>query len=138
MSIEHPGNIYSRLVQSTDFFLLPAVFGGGCLAFAMVLFEFQLVSHTSVLTLSIAGIFKEVITIGASMAIFGDKLESRSIVGLIISLSGIFMFHQMRRNHFQTISPKKENNDIELVEFETLLADIEHIDGVDNWGDLIP
>ncbi|KAJ1887515.1 hypothetical protein LPJ66_009074, partial [Kickxella alabastrina] len=47
---------------------------GGCLAFAMVLSEFFLIARTSVVTLSIAGMLKEVVMIGVAHLIFGDSM----------------------------------------------------------------
>ena len=47
---------------------------GGVAAFLMLLFELRVVQLASGLTLSIAGVFKEVLTIVASVIILGDEL----------------------------------------------------------------
>jgi solute carrier family 35 protein C2 len=75
--------------MSMAVFLISSILGGGCLAFMMINVEFQLICTTSVMTLSVAGIFKEVLTIIASVTIFGDVLTTNVLLGLIISIVGI-------------------------------------------------
>ncbi|KAL7752678.1 hypothetical protein RI367_001680 [Sorochytrium milnesiophthora] len=67
--------------------------GGAVLAFSMITVEFQCISMTSGLTISVAAIFKEVITIVVSVLIFGDVLTAINVVGLAISLCGIAMYN---------------------------------------------
>jgi solute carrier family 35 protein C2 len=95
-----------------ELFYLPQFFGtfwvslrtlgymsiGGILAFCMVMSEFALISKTSVITLSVAGIFKEVLTLMLSGAIFGDKFTIVNITGLIIALFGIFLYNVLKFN----------------------------------------
>ncbi|KAI9188476.1 triose-phosphate transporter family-domain-containing protein, partial [Polychytrium aggregatum] len=69
---------------------------GGVLAFVMVMFEFYLISHTSVVTFSIAGVFKEIITIIAGMVVFHDRLNAVNVIGLVISLLGIGMYNYVK------------------------------------------
>ncbi|ORX90031.1 TPT-domain-containing protein [Basidiobolus meristosporus CBS 931.73] len=80
---------------------------GGLMAFLMVSAEFMLISRTSVVTLSVAGIFKEVVTIFVSIATFGDTVTWINIVGLCITLFGIGLYnwlkiHQMKRKNMET------------------------------------
>ncbi|CDK26812.1 unnamed protein product [Kuraishia capsulata CBS 1993] len=70
----------------------------GLLAFAMTLSEFILLSHASLLTLSIAGIFKELLTILLGFLIFGDKLSLINIFGLAITLGDIMWYNYFRLN----------------------------------------
>lgn len=76
----------------TPFFLLFP----GCLAFLMTAAEFALLQRTSVVTLSIAGIFKEVITIGAASVVFEDKLTTINFVGLITTLIAIVAYNYIK------------------------------------------
>ncbi|GAB5589146.1 hypothetical protein Unana1_04046 [Umbelopsis nana] len=69
---------------------------GGVLAFLMIMSEFFLIKRTSVLTLSVCGIFKEVATITVSAIIFGDKLTVVNILGLCVTLCGIGMYNWMK------------------------------------------
>jgi solute carrier family 35 protein C2 len=58
----------------------------GCLAFAMTSSEFALLQRTSVVTLSICGIFKEVLTISTASIIFADELTPINASGLVITI----------------------------------------------------
>ncbi|RUS21983.1 hypothetical protein BC937DRAFT_90743 [Endogone sp. FLAS-F59071] len=69
---------------------------GGCLAFLMVMSEFFLISRTSVITLSVCGIFKEVATILISSLTFGDILTPINIAGLCITLLGIGAYNYLK------------------------------------------
>ncbi|CAD5111395.1 DgyrCDS707 [Dimorphilus gyrociliatus] len=68
------------------------VFAGALLAFAMECSEYLLLSSTSSLTLSISGIFKEIITLTLAALINNDKLNPINITGLVMCLFGI-IFH---------------------------------------------
>ncbi|XP_077302562.1 solute carrier family 35 member C2 [Arctopsyche grandis] len=72
--------------------ILPCVFKvsfGAFLAFAMELSEYLVVTHTSSLTLSIAGIFKEMFILILAVEINGDEMSRINVLGLIICLIGI-------------------------------------------------
>uniref|UniRef100_A0AAY4DDG5 Solute carrier family 35 member C2 n=1 Tax=Denticeps clupeoides TaxID=299321 RepID=A0AAY4DDG5_9TELE len=62
---------------------------GGTLAFGLGFSEFLLVSRTSSLTLSIAGIFKEVCTLVLAAEFMGDKMSSINWLGFVVCLCGI-------------------------------------------------
>lgn len=123
--------------SKNNFGLLLGITGGGLLAFIMVLVEFQLVSHTSILTLSIAGIFKEILQISTGIYFFGDKFNFMMfdkfvslifrVAGLIVSLVGIFLYNQIR-----TPRPKPkaatQDDDFELHDFEMLLDEESDVD----------
>jgi len=65
------------------------VLGGALLAFMLELSEFLLVSQTSCLTLSIAGIFKEICTLYLAVKINGDHMNTMNMCGLLVCLAGI-------------------------------------------------
>uniref|UniRef100_A0A6I8N9X8 Sugar phosphate transporter domain-containing protein n=1 Tax=Ornithorhynchus anatinus TaxID=9258 RepID=A0A6I8N9X8_ORNAN len=69
--------------------VLCALLGGGLLAFGLGFSEFLLVSRTSSLTLSIAGIFKEVCTLLMAAHWLGDQINLLNWLGFAICLSGI-------------------------------------------------
>ncbi|KAG0170503.1 Triose-phosphate Transporter [Apophysomyces sp. BC1021] len=77
-------------------YTISAVFAGGLVAFLMIMSEFFLIKRTSVVTLSVCGIFKEVATIGISSLVFGDRLTVINIVGLCITLFGIGLYNWMK------------------------------------------
>ncbi|GAA96328.1 uncharacterized protein L969DRAFT_88771 [Mixia osmundae IAM 14324] len=68
----------------------------GILAFCMNVAEFGLIKRTSVVTLSVAGIFKETATIFLSTIIFGDELMPLNISGLIITIGGISLYNWIK------------------------------------------
>ncbi|KAL7929038.1 TPT domain-containing protein [Trichoderma chlorosporum] len=78
-------------VMTPLFLLFP-----GCIAFFMTASEFALLQRTSVVTLSIAGIFKEVVTILAASIVFKDKLTLINIVGLITTLLAIIAYNYVK------------------------------------------
>ena len=61
----------------------------GVLAFLMTSSEFALLQRTSVVTLSICGIFKEVVTISAAGIVFHDPLTPINISGLLVTIASI-------------------------------------------------
>ncbi|KTW30170.1 hypothetical protein T552_00647 [Pneumocystis carinii B80] len=68
----------------------------GIIAFAMIVSEYWLIKRTSIITLSVAGICKEVITMGASAIIFKDHLELINILGFIVTIIGIILYNIMK------------------------------------------
>ncbi|CEJ61818.1 hypothetical protein PMG11_10335 [Penicillium brasilianum] len=68
----------------------------GFLAFCMISSEFALLKRSSVVTLSICGIFKEVVTISAAGVIFHDKLTVINITGLVVTIGSIGCYNYMK------------------------------------------
>ncbi|KAK1249048.1 hypothetical protein MKX07_002564 [Trichoderma sp. CBMAI-0711] len=68
----------------------------GCIAFCMTASEFALLQRTSVVTLSIAGIFKEVVTISAASVVFKDKLTLVNFIGLVTTMLAIIAYNYVK------------------------------------------
>ncbi|KAF7956658.1 hypothetical protein EAE96_003992 [Botrytis aclada] len=68
----------------------------GCIAFCMTASEFALLQRTSVVTLSIAGIFKEVVTISAAGLVFHDPLTPINISGLFVTIGAIAAYNWIK------------------------------------------
>ena len=68
----------------------------GTLAFLMTSSEFALLQRTSVVTLSICGIFKEVVTILAAGIVFHDPLTTINIFGLIVTILSILAYNYVK------------------------------------------
>ena len=105
--VEGPG-----LLLSSRFFISP-VLGlhmigiisiGGFIGYLLALMEFKLISSTSVVTFTVAGIVKEIFTIIASQWIYKDKISSMEVVGLIISILGISLY-----NYFKIFKGEKSH-----------------------------
>ncbi|KAJ5088376.1 hypothetical protein N7456_011992 [Penicillium angulare] len=83
-------DLYGTL-QGTCLLIFP-----GVLAFCMISSEFALLKRSSVVTLSICGIFKEVVTISAAGIIFHDKLTTVNITGLVVTIGSIACYNYMK------------------------------------------
>ncbi|KAI1503667.1 triose-phosphate transporter family-domain-containing protein [Biscogniauxia marginata] len=68
----------------------------GTIAFLMTASEFALLQRSSVVTLSIAGIFKEVVTISAAALVFDDKLTPINISGLLVTIGAIVAYNWIK------------------------------------------
>jgi solute carrier family 35, member C2 len=68
----------------------------GCLAFLMTASEFALLKRTSVVTLSICGIFKEVVTITTANIVFNDPLTPINLSGLVVTIGSIAAYNYMK------------------------------------------
>ncbi|CAJ2513870.1 Uu.00g019890.m01.CDS01 [Anthostomella pinea] len=68
----------------------------GTIAFLMTASEFALLQRSSVVTLSIAGIFKEVVTILAAALVFDDKLTPINISGLLVTIGAIGAYNWIK------------------------------------------
>lgn len=98
----------------------------GFLAFFMTLSEYVLLQYASLLTLSIAGIFKELLTIFVSWVVFGDKLSFINIIGLTITFADIIWYNiyrfqqneEMIKNNTNEFGGIGETLDNEFVDIE--------------------
>ena len=85
----------------------------GTLAFLMTSAEFALIQRTSVVTLSVCGIFKEVITIGAGGLIFEETLTPINISGVAVTIGAIGAYNYIRMRKMKRKAAKEiqENAD---------------------------
>ncbi|KNC82616.1 hypothetical protein SARC_05113, partial [Sphaeroforma arctica JP610] len=74
---------------------------GALIAFAMNVSEFLLISRTSSVTLSVAGIMKELLTILLSVVVFSETLNSMNVLGLFITIGGIVIFNIIKYRQMQ-------------------------------------
>jgi len=72
------------------------IFFGGVLAFSMVWAEFKVIQETSAMTFTVAGTFKEVVTIVASVFIFGDEFHLINGFGLFVLMIGVGLFNYIK------------------------------------------
>jgi solute carrier family 35 protein C2 len=66
---------------------------GGTLAFFMVMAEYLLISETSAVTMTIAGVIKEVVTVVVAVFFFHDPFTVLKGVGLVIIIFGVALFN---------------------------------------------
>lgn len=96
----------------------------GFLAFLMTIAEYTLLQNASLLTLSIAGIFKELLTIFVSWVIFDDKLSLLNIIGLIITFSDIICYNIYRYNENDNLM---KNNQLDKVDNEFVDIEMDNV-----------
>ncbi|KAM4891437.1 solute carrier family 35 member C2 isoform 2-T2 [Sylvia borin] len=103
------------------FSLVGKLFLGGILAFGLGFSEFLLVSRTSSLTLSIAGIFKEICILFLATHLLGDRLSLLNWLGFAVCLLGISLhvvLKAMNSKGDKALEPHKEAScdpDLELL-----------------------
>ncbi|KAL2789316.1 triose-phosphate transporter family-domain-containing protein [Aspergillus keveii] len=112
LAVEGPTEIVVGLTALADTHgfglgLLLLIFPG-VLAFCMISSEFALLQRSSVVTLSICGIFKEVVTITAAGVVFHDKLTAINITGLVVTIGSIATYNYMKISKMR--SEAKNNN----------------------------
>lgn len=99
---------YRNALRSSLLLLL-----GGSLAFFMVLAEYLLISQTSAVTLTVAGIVKEVVTIVVAVIFLGDQFTIWKALGLAVIMTGVSWFnwfkYQKLREHKHTDQVEFEN-----------------------------
>lgn len=66
------------------------------LVFVLLMSEYWLVKVTSSLALSVAGVFKELLTIGGGMLFFSDHIDALNIIGFLICQCGIMSYVGLR------------------------------------------
>ncbi|KAE8575496.1 hypothetical protein XENTR_v10003853 [Xenopus tropicalis] len=79
--------------------LLATLALGGLLAFGLGFSEFLLVSKTSSLTLSIAGIFKELCVLLLATHLLGDELSILNWLGFAVCIAGIALHVALKTTH---------------------------------------
>ncbi|XP_074744271.1 solute carrier family 35 member C2 isoform X4 [Strix uralensis] len=114
--------------------LVGKLFLGGILAFGLGFSEFLLVSRTSSLTLSVAGIFKEICILFLATRLLGDRLSLLNWLGFAVCLSGISLhviLKAMNSKGEKALKLQKEaSSDPDL---ELLLHHSEHAETVDRY-----
>ena len=100
---------------------------GGIIAFFMEVAEYLLVSYTSGLTLSVAGIVKEIISLGLAIIIESTDISPVNAIGLVICMSGITLHvirkaANMEKRDRPTISQGRYRGGLKSAAGESLLS----------------
>ncbi|KAI9701816.1 MAG: Triose-phosphate Transporter [Candelina mexicana] len=98
----------------------------GMLAFLMTASEFALLQRTSVVTLSICGIFKEVVTISAAGIVFHDQLTPINVSGLCVTIASIAAYNYIKIRKMR----EQARKDVQGGEGSVAVADGEVGEGV--------
>ncbi|CAM8951653.1 unnamed protein product [Rhodiola kirilowii] len=94
---EFKSNSYFNSSYHTALSCMLMVFGG-TLAFLMVLTEFILVSMTSAVTVTIAGVVKEAVTILVAVLYLHDQFTWLKGLGLFVIMVGVSLFNWYKYN----------------------------------------
>src|SRR5581483_7312051 len=84
----HTSKHFADVNTAIETFLLMLL--GGLLAFCMTIAEFSLIKNTSTVTLSVAGISKEVVIISLSVLIYHDVLTPINLLGYVYFVVRIY------------------------------------------------
>ncbi|CAL8369772.1 unnamed protein product [Lota lota] len=96
---------------------------GGALAFGLGFSEFLLLSRTSSLTLSIAGIFKEVCTLLLAAGFMGDRMSTLNWLGFGVCLCGISLHVGLKTYYSRNKGPSLRTLTSTELELPLLRAD---------------
>lgn len=115
LAVENPTTIFNGLaalsyawgsVRGLTLLLLP-----GVLAFCMVLAQFALLKRSSVVTLSVCGILKEVFIISAAGLVFGDQLTLVNIFGVVVIIASVAAYNYTKLTQTERILEVKTLNE---------------------------
>lgn len=81
--------------------IAPLVLASSALAFGLNLSSCAYIQVTSALTMSVSGIFRDVLLIGISVAYFGSNVTAKQCSGYVVALAGTFAYMMCRENHLQ-------------------------------------
>ncbi|XP_065359500.1 solute carrier family 35 member C2 [Calliphora vicina] len=105
--------------DSAIYMVLLKISAGATLAFFMEVSEFMVLSKTSSLTLSIAGIFKDIFQLVLAVEYNGDQLSLVNALGLVVCLAGIccHVVHKYSTlTKLQELNTYDESSDLHLNE----------------------
>ena len=94
----------------------------GVLAFCMTSSEFALLKRTSVVTLSICGIFKEVVTISAAGIVFHDPLTPINVSGLLVTIASIGAYNYIKIMKMRRAAREKLKEDDDAEDEQPVLV----------------
>uniref|UniRef100_A0A7R9VSQ7 Sugar phosphate transporter domain-containing protein n=1 Tax=Chlamydomonas euryale TaxID=1486919 RepID=A0A7R9VSQ7_9CHLO len=83
---------------------VPLLFGSAGIAFALNMSVFLLIGKTSALTMNIAGVVKDWLLIGLSVAIFGNAVTPIQLFGYGISFLGVCYYNYQKISAMKTSS----------------------------------
>jgi len=122
------------LIEAKGRFLGPAtLLFPGVIAFLMTASEFALLQRTSVVTLSIAGIFKEVVTITAAGLKFHDPLSTMNVIGLMVTMGAILAYNYIKFKSMREEARTEAHKRTALTNVVDLDHDGSDADGEEGW-----
>ena len=130
-------NVSLGRMLETHSMVIPSllIFGSSFAAMGLLLCEYKIVHDTTSLTLSIAGIGKELLTLTLSVVVFSENFTLRQIVAVSFSICGILLYGILRSKQpleevseyhaASNSSPAKRRHSVEMDESLSSFVDIE-------------
>jgi solute carrier family 35, member C2 len=92
--------------------ILAIMVGIATLVFSLIMSEYWLVNATSSLALSVAGVFKELLTISGALFFFAEHIDLLNVVGFVTCQAGILIYVFLRYDNTQmSYSPVTPQNE---------------------------
>ena len=82
------------------------------LVFILLLSEYWLVNATSSLALSVAGVLKELITIGGGLFFFSEHLDMLNVIGFALCQIGILMYVRLRYDENDKEEDQQDSDEV--------------------------
>ena len=82
------------------------------LVFILLLSEYWLVNATSSLALSVAGVLKELITIGGGLFFFSEHLDMLNVIGFALCQIGILMYVRLRYDENDKEEDQRDSDEV--------------------------
>mmetsp|Transcript_13222 Transcript_13222/g.24391 ORF Transcript_13222/g.24391 Transcript_13222/m.24391 type:complete len:310 (+) Transcript_13222:123-1052(+) len=86
---------WERLSEPSFLVMLAA---NGCVAFTLNVAVVMLISHTSALTLTLAGIFKDILLVVLSVLVFGSPVTPLQVLGYAVALAGLNLHKEYKKS----------------------------------------
>lgn len=104
------------LAHSISDQLVPIVLilGSSLAAIALLFLEYKIVHHTTSLTLSVAGIGKEILTLFLSAIVFDESFSVRQIIAISVSILGILIYTLIRSKDTDESNVRTSKSSIEF------------------------
>jgi solute carrier family 35 protein C2 len=108
--------LYAKFLFLLEFLIILII--GALLGLCLNISEFLLIQRTSSLTYTVIGTIKELLVIGFSVKIFGDKLTIVNLFGFCVSIIGVIIFKLHKFSIFvENISTDQSSGHVEQDEF---------------------
>jgi solute carrier family 35, member C2 len=90
------------------------ILGSSLAAIALLFLEYKIVHHTTSLTLSVAGIGKEILTLFLSALVFDESFTTRQIIAISVSIVGILVYTVLRSRDTMEANVRTSKSSVEF------------------------
>ncbi|KAF5283536.1 hypothetical protein FQA39_LY17316 [Lamprigera yunnana] len=108
--------LFRSVDYSSSMELIVRILLGALIAFFMEISEVMVVTHTSSLTLAVAGIFKEVLLLTLAVFVNGDTMSQINLCGLLLCVGGIVVHVIHKVQITQSFSTRTKDSEVDKFE----------------------